>query len=228
MRKLVIYLSCIFCLVLTITLFFEPASYVTNISSDSKNIQNILCIRSGGWVSHRNKNPDDCQIAVPSQRETAQSAARQLPDLPDPPDNFSDDEDPKNEYSWKKKKYDPEAWSQYQKDCQEQSAKDQPCDLVPIVSRISEDTRLVKFAEKAGSNQQIQKEINDMIEKLRLGNEQCGKGSKTLFRNVKELRSRHGGRVYYRKVNGKIEILAKSNKVKREQDTVIKILKTKY
>ena len=44
----------------------------------------------------------------------------------------------------------------------------------------------------------------------------------------KELRGDKGGRVYYRKVNGKIEILAKSNKVKREQDAVIKILKSTY
>jgi len=52
---------------------------------------------------------------------------------------------------------------------------------VGIVSRIKEETRLVKFAESARSNQKIQKQINEMIEKLRLGNEQCGKGSKTLF-----------------------------------------------
>lgn len=87
---------------------------------------------------------------------------------------------------------------------------------------------LVKFAESAGSNQKIQKEINEMIEKLRLGNDQCGKGSKTLFRDVKELRGYKGGRVYYRKSDGKIEILAKSNKVKREQNAVIDILKSKY
>jgi hypothetical protein len=67
-----------------------------------------------------------------------------------------------------------------------------------------------------------------MIEKLRLGNEQFGKGSKTLFWDVKELRGDKGGRVYYRKSDGKIEILAKSNKVKREQNAVIDILKSKY
>lgn len=67
-----------------------------------------------------------------------------------------------------------------------------------------------------------------MIEKLRLGNEQCCKGSKTLFRDVKELRGNNVGRVYYRKSDGKIEILAKSNKVKLEQNSVIDILKSKY
>jgi hypothetical protein len=99
---------------------------------------------------------------------------------------------------------------------------------VEIVSRIKEDTRLIKLAESAGSNKKIQKEINEMIEKLRLGNEQCGRGSKTLFRNVKELRGDKGGRVYYRKSDGKIEISGKSNKVERDQQKVINILKELY
>ena len=84
------------------------------------------------------------------------------------------------------------------------------------------------MAEKAGKNQAIQYEINLMIEKLRLGNENCGIGKKTLFRNVKELRGNEGGRVYYRKADGEIEILAKSDKVKRNQEKVINILKDLY
>ena len=100
--------------------------------------------------------------------------------------------------------------------------------IFEIVSRIKEDDRLIKLAESAGKNQAIQDEINLMIEKLRLGNEQCGIGRRTLFRNVKELRGKEGGRVYYRRVDGKFEILAKSNKVKREQKKVIKILEDLY
>ena len=84
------------------------------------------------------------------------------------------------------------------------------------------------MAKTAGKNQAIKDEINLMIEKLRLGNENCGIGKKTLFRNVKELRGNEGGRVYYRKVDGKIEILAKSDKVKRNQKKVINILKDLY
>ena len=57
--------------------------------------------------------------------------------------------------------------------------------MVEIVSRIKEDTQLIKYAEKAAKNQLVQKEINDMTEKLRLGNEQCGIGRKIIFRNVK-------------------------------------------
>lgn len=67
--------------------------------------------------------------------------------MPARADDFSDDSDPQNEFSWERKKYDAGAWSQYQKDCQEQSTKVERCDLVEIVSRIKEDTRLVKFAE---------------------------------------------------------------------------------
>lgn len=67
-----------------------------------------------------------------------------------------------------------------------------------------------------------------MIEKLRLGNEQCGIGKKTLFRDVKELRGYEGGRVYYRRGDGKIEILAKSDKVKRDQQKVVNVLKDLY
>ncbi len=67
------------------------------------------------------------------------------------------------------------------------------------------------MAESPGKNQAIQDEINLMIEKLRLGNEHCGLGRKTLFRDVKELRGNQGDRVYYRRVAGEIQILGKSN-----------------
>jgi hypothetical protein len=49
-----------------------------------------------------------------------------------------------------------------------------------------------------------------------------------MYRDVKELRGYEGGRLYYRKVDGKIEILGKSNKVRREQRKVINILKELY
>jgi len=42
--------------------------------------------------------------------------------------------------------------------------------LVEIVSIIKEDTRLIRLAENAGKNQDIQNEINLMSEKLRLEN----------------------------------------------------------
>ena len=185
----------------------------------------LLCLR-GGWTS----NTDECpQKQKPfSYRGTARYAAPKLPDLPAPPDNFSENSDPENELNWDKRKNNPDSWSQYQQDCQDQTKQGQTCDLVEIVSRIKEDTRLIKLAESAGKNQAIQDEINLMIEKLRLGNEQCGIGRKTLFRDVKELIGNEGGRVYYHRVDGKIEILGKSNKVKREQRKAINILKELY
>lgn len=130
--------------------------------------------------------------------------------------------------NWDKRKNNPDSWSQYQQDCQDQTKQGQTSDLIEIVSRIKEDPRLIQLAESADKNQAIQDEINLMIEKLRLGNEQCGKGRKTLFRDVKELRGIEGGRVYYRKDDGKIEILAKSDKVTRHQTQVIKILQDRY
>ncbi len=46
--------------------------------------------------------------------------------------------------------------------------------------------------------------------------------------HIKEARARSGARVYFRKRNGKIEILAKSNKDPKDQKAVIKILRKKY
>ena len=44
---------------------------------------------------------------------------------------------------------------------------------------------------------------------------------------IKEACARSGARVYFRKRNGKIEILAKSNKTSKDQKAVIKILRKK-
>ena len=218
MKKFLIDLIFIFCLVLSITLYFSPDSSNEMFGKDEA----LLCLR-GGWTS----NSDECPKPL-TYRGTRRYVAPQLPDLPPLNDNFSENSDSENELNWDKRKNNPDSWSQYQQDCQNQSKKGQTCDLVEIVSRIKEDTRLIKLAENAGKNQDIQKEINLMIEKLRLGNEQCGRGKKTLFRDVQELRGFEGGRVYYRRANGKIEILGKSDKVKRDQQKAINVLKELY
>jgi hypothetical protein len=98
--------------------------------------------------------------------------------------------------------------------------------LIEIKSRIKEDPALVRFAEEAGKDQKIQRDLNSLIEKLRLKNKFPGTGTKTLFKDVKEARTRSGARVYFRERGGKIEILAKSNK--KNQTSVIKILRKKY
>ena len=61
-----------------------------------------------------------------------------------------------------------------------------------------------------------------------MGNESPGIGTKTLFKGIKEARALSGARVYFRKRNGKIEMLAKSNENPKDQKTVIKILRKKY
>ena len=63
---------------------------------------------------------------------------------------------------------------------------------------------------------------------MRLGNKSPGTGTKTLFKGVKEARTRNGARLYFREKNGKIEILANSNKSTKDQNDVIRILRKKY
>jgi hypothetical protein len=59
-----------------------------------------------------------------------------------------------------------------------------------------------------------------------LGNQNPGIGTENVFKDVFELRGKNRARVYYRKVDAKIEILAKS--VKSNQQKVINILKKLY
>lgn len=77
-----------------------------------------------------------------------------------------------------------------------------------------------------GRDQDAQRDVNRLIEQLRLGNENPGIGTRRVkgLKNVSESRGRREGRVYFRKVEkAKIEVLAKSNK--DNQDAVIDILK---
>lgn len=221
----------IFCI--GIALLIKPISYEemrnhhpidSQVSCIRPQREEALSIR-GGWINPEKECPN--RDKAPSYRNTQSFANKGLPDLPVSRE-FPDDSDSGNELAWSKKKNDPAAWNDYQNYCAEQSRQGEKCNLFEIVSRINKDTQLIKYAEKAGKNQRLQKELNDMSEKLRLGNEQCGKGRRTLFRNVKELRGYEGGQLYYRMVDGKIEILAKSSKVRREQQKVIDILKRKY
>ena len=157
---------------------------------------------------------------------TALSGGKKLPDNPDGGGSW--DASNQDNEDWKNAQKDPEVWSKYQEYFQDQSKKSQQCDLIEIESKIKEDSRLVGFAEDAGKDKKIQRDLNGLIEQLRLGNESPGIGTKTLFKGVKEARARSGARVYFRKKNGKIEILAKSNKNPKDQKAVIKILRKKY
>ena len=95
---------------------------------------------------------------------------------------------------------------------------------IEIVYRIKENPALVREAERMGKDQAAQKDVNNLIEQLSLGNDNPGIGNRRVkgLKNVSEARGRNEGRVYFREKNGKIEILAKSNK--DNQNKVIGIL----
>lgn len=96
---------------------------------------------------------------------------------------------------------------------------------IEIVYRIKENPALIREAERMGKDQAAQKDVNNLIEQLSLGNDNPGIGNRRVkgLKNVSEARGRNEGRVYYREKDGKIEILAKSNK--DNQNKVLGILK---
>ena len=95
---------------------------------------------------------------------------------------------------------------------------------IEIVYRIKENPALIREAERMGKDQAAQKDVNNLIEQLSLGNDNPGIGNRRVknLKNVSEARGRNEGRVYFREKDGKIEILAKSNK--DNQNKVIGIL----
>ncbi len=159
---------------------------------------------------------------------TALSGGKKLPDNSGGGGDSWGANNQDNEFAWGNVQNDPEMWSEYQGYCKDQSKKNQKCDLIEIESKIKEDSRLVKIAEAAGKDKKIQRDLNNLVEQLRLGNKSPGTGTKTLFKGVKEARTKSGARLYFREKNGKIEILAKSDKVIKNQNAVIKILRDKY
>lgn len=103
------------------------------------------------------------------------------------------------------------------------------CDLeaeIEIVYRIKENPALIREAQRAGRDQDAQRSLNNLVEQLSLGNRNPGIGTENVFKDVYELRGKNRARVYYREVDGKIEILGKS--VKSNQQKVINILKKMY
>lgn len=95
--------------------------------------------------------------------------------------------------------------------------------VVEIIYRIKESPSLIRGAEISGRDHAAQKSMNHLIDQLSLGNSNPGIDTQHLFKGVYELRGKNRARVYYRKINGKIEILRKS--VKHNQKKVINIFK---
>ena len=90
--------------------------------------------------------------------------------------------------------------------------------------RIIKNPVLIREAKRIGKNQAVQKNVNNLIEQLSLGNNNPGIINRRVknLKNVWEARERNKKRVYFREKDGKIEILAKSNK--DNQNKVIEIL----
>jgi hypothetical protein len=93
--------------------------------------------------------------------------------------------------------------------------------VVEIIYRIKESPSLIREAEISGRDQAAQKSMNHLIDQLSLGNPNPEIGTQHLFKGVYELRGKNRVRVYYQKIDGKIEILGKS--VKHNQKKVIDI-----
>ncbi len=94
---------------------------------------------------------------------------------------------------------------------------------VEAVSKINVNNQLIKEAEKIGKNQSVQREINELVQQFLSGNTNPGLGSKHLQDDIFYLRGRNGARVFYRMVDGVMEILGKSSKSNEQK--VINLVK---
>src|SRR5262249_16770567 len=81
---------------------------------------------------------------------------------------------------------------------------------VGIMSRIKESRRLVREASKAGES--VQPSLDRLVEQLANGNLYPGIGTKSIGKGILEARARDGARVYFRDLDGVVEILGKSTK----------------
>ncbi len=93
-----------------------------------------------------------------------------------------------------------------------------------VSSRISNDRRLVREAQRLGSSQQ--RSMDALTAQLANGNLNPGRGTKHLFNGVFEARSRDGARLYFMVTDVEIVIVGKSTK--HNQPRVISILKEIY
>jgi hypothetical protein len=142
--------------------------------------------RSSGEQSFNSQDLRQVDHEIPQRfgYRTALLGGKKLSDNPGGGDSWgANNQD--NEFAWGNVQNNPEMWSKYQGYCQDQSKKNQQCDLIEIESKIKEDSRLVKIAEAAGKDKKIQQDLNSLAEQLRLGNKSPGTGTKTLFKSVK-------------------------------------------
>ncbi|MFH8725393.1 polymorphic toxin-type HINT domain-containing protein [Streptomyces termitum] len=87
------------------------------------------------------------------------------------------------------------------------------CPLTTMSSVIGEDSALTKAAQQAGKNQKVQTDLDSLFQQLSRGNMNPGLGSKALAgTDVTYARGRNGGRLFFRNVDGGIQVVGKSDK----------------
>jgi hypothetical protein len=97
---------------------------------------------------------------------------------------------------------------------------------VVLVSRIKEDPGLVRAAERACKDPEVQDGINHLIDELAKGNPNPGIGNVPIGNGLTEHRHKKAGRVVSRRRGNVIEILGKSGKDKTNQKFVINRVKS--
>lgn len=90
-----------------------------------------------------------------------------------------------------------------------------------MLSRIKEDSGLVRAAEEACKDREVQDGINHLIDELAKGNPNPGIGNVPIGNGLTEYRHKKGDRVVARRQGNFIEILGKSGKDKTNQKFVI-------
>ena len=89
---------------------------------------------------------------------------------------------------------------------------------ITVTSVISDDSLLVKAAQKAGSNQRVQQELDSLQAQLSAGNMNPGIGTKALAgTDVFYARGANGARLFFRNVDGGIQIVGKADKGNESQ-----------
>jgi hypothetical protein len=80
-------------------------------------------------------------------------------------------------------------------------------------SAIGDDSFLTKAAQQAGRNQRVQQEMDGLFSQLNEGNMDPGLGTKSLSgTDVSYARGRNGARLFFRNVDGGIQIVGKADK----------------
>lgn len=87
-----------------------------------------------------------------------------------------------------------------------------------VRSSVKQDGRLLKLASKTfEGNARLRSDANRLIERIRKGNLDPGIGTKNIFGDILEARSRSGARVYFRRIGGTIQVVTYSNKSNQRQ-----------